>query len=386
VVGVYTTDQGRNLPRTAFSLELEAIKGALEDAGLTIDDVDAVVPMSSPPHFSATMQHHFSDHQFWAEQLGGRPLNLLERGGASGAVTKAALAIAAGLCEVVVVSYGKSGYSVGPSGAPVPDRAPRVAEFDTSLHGASYITWYALWAQRYMHEFGATAEDLARVAVAARRFAALNPQSVMGSRGELTVDDVVNSRMICNPLHLYDCALDTDGGYALVITSPEVARQTRKTPVWVIGGAESVFTDFYLSAPDPWFPKSGAAVRRCTDTAFAMSGVTRDDIDVAGLYDCFTITLLRNLEEMGFCGIGEGAAYVAEGHISLGGKMPVNTDGGLLSNSHNGDPAGMHTIEVVRQLRGECGERQTPDAKIGVSLQQGYTVHGLASTVIMARD
>src|SRR5690349_9771753 len=130
--------------------------------------------------------------------------------------------------------------------------------------------------------------------------------------------------------------------------------------------------------------RQGHSVRRSGDVAFAQAGVSRDDIDVAGLYDCFTVTMLRDLEEMGFCKLGEGADYFAEGHTRLGGSMPANTDGGLLSNSHNTNPSGMHTVEVVRQLRGECGLRQVSGARIGVSLAQGYAVHGMAGTLIMA--
>ena len=133
--------------------------------------------------------------------------------------------------------------------------------------------------------------------------------------------------------------------------------------MYVLGGAEAVFTDFYVSFSDDWFPDEGKSIRKAADRAFGLAGVTRDDIDVVGSYDCFTVTGLRNLEEMGFCGIGEGAAYVKEGHTRLGGKMPVNPDGGLLSNSHCGDPSGLMVVEVVKQLRGECGRPagdQTP--------------------------
>ena len=135
----------------------------------------------------------------------------------------------------------------------------------------------------------------------------------MGRRGEITVDDVLNSRMICSPLHLLDCAIDNEGGYAIVVTSGAVARNCRQSPVWVLGGAEAAYTDFYTTIQDPWFPRSGNAVRRVGDMVFDMAGVSRDDIDVAGLYDCFTITMLRDLEELGFCKLGEGAAYFARG-------------------------------------------------------------------------
>jgi acetyl-CoA acetyltransferase len=191
---------------------------------------------------------------------------------------------------------------------------------------------------------------------------------------------------VASPLHLFDCAIDTDGGYALVVTSAEVARGTKGKPVWVIGGAEATHTDSYTTFDPPWFPEEGHSVRRSGDIAFGQAGVSRDDIDVAGLYDCFTITMLRDLEELGFCKLGEGAAYFAEGHTRLDGSMPCNTDGGLLSNTHCGIPHGLFTVEVARQLRGECGERQVPGAKIGLSLAQGASVHGYAGTLIMAAD
>ncbi len=382
IVGVYTTKQGKLPDRSSFSLQLEAIKGAVDDAGLTLADVDGLLPMSLTDHLAGTPAH-----QFWAEQLGERPLSLVELGGASGQLAKAAAAIAAGLTEVAVLFYGKAGQLVGPRGTVAPkDKAPRVPEWSFMQHGAYMTTWYALWARRYMHEFGVTSADLAEVAVFTRHHAVLNPDSVMGRKGEITVEDVLSSRYICEPLHLLDCSIDNDGGYAIVIASAEVARNCRHEPIWVLGGAEAYYTDFYGTINDPWFPEGGKSVRKATDRAFGLAGITRDDVDVAGMYDCFTITTIRNLEEMGFCKLGEGADFVREGHCRLGGRMPTNTDGGLLSNSHSGDPSGMHTIEVVRQLRGACGDRQVPDARIGVSLQQGWAVHGMGSVLVMARD
>jgi acetyl-CoA acetyltransferase len=382
IVGVYTTKQGKIPDRTSFSLQLEAIKGALDDAGLTTADIDGLLPMSGTEHQPGT-----TAHQFWAEQLGERPLSLVETGGASGMLAKAATAIAGGLTNVAVLFFGRAGSRTGPGGTPAPTSAPRIRDawsFDTA--GGFMTSWYAMWARRYMHEFRVSNADLAEVAVFTRYHATLNPDSVMGGRGEITVDDVLASRFVCEPLHLLDCSIDTDGGYAIVIAAAEVARDCRKKPVWILGGAEAYYTDFYATINDPWFPNEGKAVRKATDRAFGLAGISRDDIDVAGLYDCFTITTIRNLEEMGFCKLGEGADYVREGHLRLGGSMPTNTDGGLLSNSHCGDPSGLHTIEVVRQLRGECGARQVPGARIGVSLQQGWAVHGMASTLVMADD
>lgn len=385
IAGVYLTQQGKLPERSSFSLQLEAIRGALDDAGMTLDDIDGLLPMSGSNHIGA--QSGATDaHQFWAEQLGRRPISLMEVGGASGQLAKASAAIASGLCDVAVLFYGKAGAPVGPRGTMVPDRAPRVNEWSFSIHGGYMIPFYALWAQRYMHEFGVTSEDLAQISVVDRYHATLNPDSVMGHKGEITVEDVLASRPIADPLHLFDCSLDNDGGYAVVITTAERARDCPKNPVYVLGGAEAAYTDFYVSFDDEWFTESGKSIRRATDRAFGLAGVTRDDIDVVGSYDCFTITGIRNLEEMGFCKIGEGADYVREGHIRLGGKMPVNTDGGLLSGSHCGDPSGLMVVEVVKQLRGECGARQVPDAKIGLALQQGFAVHGIGSTLIMGVD
>lgn len=379
IVGVYLTEQGRLPHRTSTSLQLEAMKGALDDAGLSFKDVDGIIFPSS--------RLNQTDHMWWAEQLGNRPLGLMEIGIASGAIAKAASAIDSGMCEVVVFLHAQSGYRIGPGGTAVPKgQAPRTTEWSHTVWGAFMSTWYALWAQRYMKEFGATSEQLAKVAVDARYHATLNPASIMGKKGEISVEDVVTSRMICSPLHLLDCSIDNDGGYAIVVTSAERARSLKKKPVWVLGGAESTYIDVYINIDKPWFPKEGKSVKRTADLAFGMAGVRREDVDVAGLYDCFTITTIRDLEEMGFCKLGEGADFVQGGRIRLGGQLPTNTHGGLLSCSHNGNPAGMHTIEVVKQLRGECGARQVKGAKIGVSLAQGYAVHGQTGTLVMAVD
>jgi acetyl-CoA acetyltransferase len=384
VVGVYTTEQARWLDgRTRASLQLESIKGALDDAGLSHADVDGLIPLDPNP-LAGRSSRGWEAPMFWAEQLGGRPVTYMAGGQGAGGVAKAAVAIAAGMCNVVVIFWGSAGYRIGPAGAATPQSAPRVFDWSFGIHGAYMAAFYALWARRYMYEYQATSEDLAEVAVIAREHAVLNPDSVMGKRGTITKEDVLSSRMICEPLHLLDCALENDGGYAIVVASKDVARTCRTKPVWILGGAESTYTDFYSTVESPWFPKAGKSVRRCTDLAFQMAGVSRDEIDVAELYDCFTITLLRDLEEMGFCGLGEGPDFVNAGHTRLGGRMPCNTDGGLLSNSHNANPSGMQVVELTRQLRGDCGPRQVEGARIGIALAQGMAVHGQASAVIMA--
>jgi acetyl-CoA acetyltransferase len=379
VVGVYNSKQARSLDTTPWKLELECIQGALADAGLTHKDLDGLVPISG----DGLMRH-----LRWAEQLGGRPIRFMDVGIAAGAVTKAAVACATGLANVVVIFNANAGMRVGPQGNAIgqPRSAVRLNDMNHMIHGAYMSAWYALWTRRYMHQFNIPQEHLAAYSVIARHHAVLNPESVMGVKGEITVDDVFNSRMICDPLHLLECSLDNDGGYAIVVASEAVARGCKTPPVWVLGGSEAAYTDFYESITPDWISEKPQALRTAADASFAMAGVTRDDIDVAGMYDCFPVTMARNIEEAGFCKLGEGAAYMQEGNITLGGKMPTNTDGGLLSHSHNGNPSGFQVVEVTRQLRGECGARQVPDAKIGLALSQGWAVHGIGATAILAAD
>jgi acetyl-CoA acetyltransferase len=387
IVGVYTTEMAKAIDRSSFSLQLEAIQGALADAGLTVKDVDGLCTAVFSDHLNPDPGNTTTAHQFWAEQLGGRPLSLVVHGGGSAHLPKAAAAVSAGLADVVVYFYGKGSKQAGvPWAMPPTDKAPRVPEWSYLQAGLSMNSWYALWARRYMHDFGATSADLAEVAVFTRHHATLNPDSLMGSRGDITVEDVLTSRPIAEPLHLLDCAPVNDGAFAVVVASEDIARNCRHKPIWVLGAGEAYHTDFYASVHEPWFPEDGQSVRAAARRAFGMAGVTRDDIDVAGLYDCYTITTLRNLEEMGFCKLGEAAAFVKEGNCSIGGSLPTNTDGGLLSNSHTGDPAGMPTIEVVRQLRGGCGERQVDGAEVGVSLAQGWAVHGVGSVLVLGKD
>ena len=384
IVGVYNTKQAKMLEGTPWTLALEAIQGALDDAGLKHSDIDGLASMMYDASLTAQQQ--------WAEQLGGRPITYTTHGIAGALVTKAAAAIAAGLTNVVCIYFGNAGMRAGPSRQraaqekPQIVKAPRVPDWDFNIHGAYMSAWYALWTRRYMAQFNAPYENLAEYPVIARYHATLNPASMMGDRGEITVDDVKASPMIASPLHRLDCSLDNDGGYAILIASEEVAKNCRKEPIWVLGGGEGMYTDFYMSITNDWINDEGQAVRRATDIAFENSGVSRSEIDVTGMYDCFPVTMARNIEEMGFCKVGEGHEFIKEGHLKLGGSLPTNTDGGLLSHSHCGNPSGMHVVEVVKQLRGECDQRQVKDAKIGAVLSQGYAVHGVAGVAILGKD
>lgn len=380
VVGIYTTEQARSLKRSSTSLQIEAVKGALDDAGLTLADVDGIV---APITMEATGLK-LPSPQHWAAQLGGKALTYTDSAGGHLGAQKAAAAIAAGFAKVVVLFHGKADLAIGPRGKL--NQNMHAETWESMAWGGYMAPWYAMWARRYMHEFGVTNEDLAQVPVIHRHHATLNPESLMGSRGELTVQDVLESRLIADPLHLLDCALDNDGGWAMVIAAADIARDCRRKPIWIIGGGEAVDSDMYMTIDVPWIRPEGSAARRVGEIAFAQAGITRDDVDVANLYDCFSVTFLRDLEELGFCKLGEAADYVRAGHTRLGGSMPCNTDGGLLSNTHNGNPTGMMAIELVRQLRGDAGARQVPDARIGMAFSQGAAVHGVCGTLVLAAD
>jgi acetyl-CoA acetyltransferase len=294
-------------------------------------------------------------------------------------VTEAAAFIAAGLCDVVVVVQARSGMRIGP--APVQQQQRAHTSYESL--GLLMAGFYAQMATRHMHEFGTTSEQLAEVAVAFRHHATLNPRSVMGPKGPITVDDVLNSRMISTPLHLLDCCIDNDGGYAFVMTTTERAQDLRKPPIGVMGGQTALWSGDYDELTPNYHPSPAVFTGR---SAMEQAGITHDDIDVLGIYDCFTITVIRLLEDLGFCGIGDGGPFVEGGTLGLKGRFPTNLDGGLLSHSHVGSPAGLHVIEVARQLWQEVEpERQVDSPRIGLCHHQGMAVLGRHGTCVLAR-
>ena len=375
IAGVYLTDQGKLPHRSSPSLWVEAFNGALEDAGLTPDDVDGIAPAGG-----------LGQAGWWSHQL-DKTLVLAGSGamGAAG-IAEAAAYLNAGMCEVIVMVCGQAGSRLGPGGqsAEVTPKAQRVSEWNSAPWGMFMTAWYAQMAQRHMHDFGTTSEQMAEVSKTFRKHATLNPRSIMGGRGEVTTEDVLGSRMIASPLHLLDCCLDNDGGYAMVVTTAERARSLKKKPVYVLGAATALWNTPYEEFNDDYYPSPAAVTG---PKAMGQAGVTHSDFDVLGIYDCFTITVLRLMEDLGFCKMGESGAFVEGGRLSLGGEFPTNPDGGLLSHSHNGNPGGMHTIEVVRQLRGEVEpERQVPNAKVGLCHHQGAAVLGRHGTCVLAVD
>jgi acetyl-CoA acetyltransferase len=370
ISGVYTTKQGRRLEESADELLAESLFGAIADAGLEPAQVDGLGGLRSPVESASQA---FAGK--WAEIL-GHPLSYYTTVDAASAshcavILHAALAIGAGLAEHVVVLGGGS----RSRGDRVNEMASWHGEFDTSW-GTLVPSWFALIAQRHMHQYGTTPEQLAEVAVSTRRWASMNPDAIM--RKPITIDDVLSSRMISSPLHLLDCCLVNDGAGAVVISSKQTGTDSGKRPINILGGAEEYTLRGYTDVQHDLL-ESGA--KRTARTAMTMAGVTHDDIDVAELYDCFTITVMRLLEDFGFCKPGESGDFVSGGRLGPNGSLPTNTHGGGLSFSHSFSGLS-HTIEAVRQLRGECGERQVENANIAIAHSNGGPL-ALHSTLVL---
>jgi acetyl-CoA acetyltransferase len=316
----------------------EAARAALEDAGLRPSDVDALYASSTQlPWASVNL----------GEDLGINPRvsDSTMLGGASplAHLHHARAAIEAGLCEVALIAYGSTQRSVGRANASVQEIDPWEAPYRPMLP----VTAYALAAARHMHEFGTTPEQLAWVAVSARRWAQRNPRA--WSRDELTIEDVLAAPRVCDPLGVRDCCLVTDGGGALVVTSLARARTLRRPPAVLLGAGEAHQHRHISSMPD----LVRTAAVQSGERAFAEAGMTAADVDCCQLYDAFTITPILFLEDLGFCDKGDGGPFVADGYIAPGGELPVNTNGGGLSYAHPGMNGLQLLVEAVRQIRDE---------------------------------
>jgi acetyl-CoA acetyltransferase len=322
---------------TALDVMEHAARAALADAGLATGDVDGL--------FAAASQLPWASVNL-GERLGIQPRysDSTMLGGASpmAHLHHAALAIAGGACDVALIAYGSAQRSLGREGAPRetdPGEAP--------YRPLNPIASYALAASRHMHEFGTTREQLAEVAVAARRWAQRNPRA--WSRDELTVANVLNAPLVCDPFGVRDCCLVTDGGAAIVVTSAERAGALTDTPVHLLGAGEAHSHRHITHMPD----LTTTSAVQSGERAFAMAGLTTADVDVLQLYDAFTITPILFLEDLGFCAKGDGGSFVAGGRIAPGGELPVNTNGGGLSYQHPGMYGLLAIVEAARQLRGE---------------------------------
>ena len=350
---------------SAIDLMAQGVYRALDDCGLSIGDVDGL--------FCATSQSRLAGLAL-AEYLNlpEAYIDSTSAGGSSfmGHLARAEAAVAAGLCKVAVVAYGSTQRSLGRKNTSRPEWNPYESPFKPFLPP----TAYAMAAARHMHEFGTTREQLAEVAVAARQWALLNP--VAWEKHPLTVEEVLASRMVSYPLTIRDCCLVSDGGGAVVVTTPARARSLAKPPVYLLGSGHCTTHLTISNMPD--LVNTGARVSG--EMAYAQAGLTSSDIDVVGLYDAFTINPILFLEDLGFCAKGEGGAFVSGGRIAPGGTLPVNTNGGGLSYCHPGMYGIFLLIEAVRQLRGECGRRQVDGAEVALAhgnggvLSSQYTV------------
>lgn len=376
VVGVAETPLGEAIDDNELSMVAKASREALGEAGLRLGDVDGLFVNYMGDQGSVQV----------AEYLGIRPryLDSTDLGGAAfeAHVHHAIAAIRTGMCEVALVGYASRQRSRRSRANGVfsdPFTVPIDAQFESPFGLPSPIGQYALVAARHMAEFGTTSEQLAEVAVAARRWAALNPKA--WRQDPLTVEDVLGSRMIAEPLHRDDCCLVTDGGGALVLTNAARARDAAKRPVRVLGAAEG-HTHYRISQMPDLTVSAGVETGR---RALEMAGITVADVDFLQPYDSFTITVLMALEDLGFCGKGEGGSFAAERGLGPGGALPAMTSGGGLSYNHPGALGLLLMVEAVRQLRHEAGPRQVDGAQIGVAHGVGGFL-ATAGTVVLARD
>ena len=387
IAGIHEFEKRTAGGLSPLQIKAECAARALEDAGLTWPDVDAVYDASEAGRMQGlTIAEYFG--------VTPRVLDTTAVGGSSYEfhAAHAARDIAAGKANVALLSYGSTAHSqsraIGTGARPAAE--PQPSSNIERPYGLTLIGSYAMVARRHMAQYGTTPEQLAEIAVTTRRHAMRNPQAVAGLADigirtvrEITIDDVLGSRMIADPLHLLECCIVSDGGGAVVIVSREVAAGIRTRPVWILGTGEAL-----------GYPASGAdltttaAVRSGTE-AFGQAGVRPEEIDIAMIYDSFTITVLAILEDLGFAKKGEGGPFAAGGRLAFDrpGGPALNTDGGGLSSNHPGMRGIFLLIEAARQLRGES-TAQVPGARLAVAHGNGGqlgTRHA-AGTIVLGRD
>ncbi|MGD8416390.1 MAG: thiolase domain-containing protein [Pseudomonadales bacterium] len=387
IVGIYEYPdrdvEGRVSP---LQIKAECAAAALADAGLTWSDVDALYDAGEGGGMGGLTM---------AEYFGLKP-NVIDTTNVGGSsyeyhAAHAKRAIAAGKARVALLTYGSTAHSnVQRIGAGGRGGGVHPADNMEVFTGMTLIANYAMVARRHMSEYGTTSEQLAEISVATRAHAMRNPDAVRAMQDlefldirETTIDDVVNSRMVADPLHLLECCMISDGGGAVVIAAPDVARNCAKTPVWILGSGEATK-----------YPENGgditvSAAAQSGPQAFGEAGVNPSEIDIAMIYDSFSITVLALLEDLGFCAKGEGGAWVKGGRLRFDNPAgpALNTDGGGLSSNHPGMRGIFLLIEAARQLRGESTS-QVADAKLAVAHGNGGMLGSrhCAGTVILGRD
>ena len=345
IVGAYEHPLRKAPDKSVAQLHAEVAKGAIEDAGLTKDDIDGYFCAGDAPGANA-----FSMANYMNLKL--RHFDTTDCGGSSYLVHvgHAAEAIALGKCNVALITLAGRPNSEGSSGTQVRERGSYLPDAPYEIpYGPVTVNLYAMVAMRHMYEYGTTSEQLAWVKVAASHHAQHNPNAML--KNVVTVEEVLNSPMISDPLHRLDCCVVSDGGGALIVARPEIAKQLKRPKVKIIGVGEALKHQMGGKVDLSY---SGA--RWSGKRAFEEAGVKPADMKYASIYDSFTITVIMQLEDLGFCKKGEGGKFVADGNLISGtGKLPFNTDGGGLCNNHPANRGGMtKVIEAVRQLRGEA--------------------------------
>ena len=375
ITGVYDTAVGELPGSTSMGLHAEAALGAVADAGLRLADIDGVVCA-----YSFTEPHLMLASVF-CEHLGVRPnVNFaIQAGGATACVMlmQAAALVESGMCRHVLIVTGDNRLTgMGRDGAVAALAEVGHQQFERP-YGISVPASYALVARRYMHEYGATLEHLAAIAVQHRDHATRNPKAQ--KRDPLTIADVMQSREIASPLRILDCCLISDGGAAVVVSAAETGADTAQCRIDILGTGQGHTHEHVSQAPSlvDFGCKQSAAI------AVGKAGIALGDIDVAEIYDSFTITLMVELESIGFFERGEAGHAALDGALGLGGALPCNTHGGLMSYAHSGAAGGMfHIVEAVRQLRGAADARQVPDARLAFVHGDGGILSAHCSAIL----
>jgi len=379
IAGVGETEQGKIPDRSSFHFLSQASKIAIKDAGIKKSDVDGLVTAFS------LVEHTFMHCTTFADYFGMKPkfFSSIAVGGATAVwmAAEAAMAIASGQAEVVLCVRGDNTLSgISSSGMLALIREMCHGEFEFP-YGLTTPGGYALAAQRYLHDYGATREHLAAVAVTMRKHAA-NKENAM-NKDPLTIEDVINSRVIAEPLTKYDCSIISDGGAAFIVTTEDKAKELgiENGLAYLLGMGQG-YSHQYMTTLEN-LDQIYSAINRSGQKAFQTAGLGVDDVDLAYLYDCFTITVLLELEGLGFVPKGEGGPFALEGRMEIGKDLPVNTHGGLLSQAHLG--AMHHVVEATLQLRGDAGPRQVGDAEIALVHGNGGIVSA-HSTILLGKE
>ncbi len=375
VSGIGETAYVRGASKNAFELQIESSLKAIADAGLKPQQIDGVIPIGIVSGTADDFIENFgiTDLRFSA---------VVPHGGASPvmALQAAAAAVATGACNHVLITFGRNVTAAANKAGARIHSMPQfhyVTEFEHPMGASAPAQLYAPMARRHMELYGTTVAQSGEVAVAMREHALLNDNAVM--KKPITLEDHRNSRLIADPFRLLDCSLESDGGAAVVVSSAEAAADLRHRRVFISGVAEGHPDSPGSITQRPDMTSLGIA--KAAPRAFAMAGVTPADIQLTQIYDCFTYAVIRQLEDLGFCKKGEGGPFVEGGRLKLGGALPTNTHGGLLSQAH---VWGLnHIVELVRQLRHDAGRAQVHGAELG--LVTGYGDMGDGAVAIMRR-